>query len=240
MLRGATGFTSYHNHPGYCDGSGTVAEYAEAALAAGLTGLGLSSHAPVPFACTWTMPLARLPDYISEVRAAQAAYRDRLPIALGLELDYLHPDVAPDAAAFQAEQILAHGLDYLVASVHFVGHTADGEPWAVDAPGDSFDRQLRTIYGGDVRRLVTDYYERVAAMAAVAPGWGPPVVVGHIDKVKMWNVEGRYFDEMAGWYLALVDEALAAVARAGLVVEINTAGLGRPHGEPYPGPAVLW
>ena len=231
--------TSYHNHPAYCDGSGTVAEYAEAALAAGVAALGLSSHAPVPFVCDWTMPAERLPGYVADVRAAQAAYAGRLPILLGLELDYLNPELAPDGAAFQRDTILVHGLDYVVASVHFVGRAPDGAPWALDYTAESFDRQLEVIYQGDVRRLIEDYYAHVVALAATAPAWGLPVIVGHLDKIKMWNIGGRSFAEDAGWYLAAAETALRAIRDAGLVVEINTAGLRRPHGEPYPGPRLL-
>lgn len=239
MTPSPSGFTSYHNHPGYCDGSGTVAEYAESALAAGVAAIGLSCHAPTPFACGWTMPAARLPAYVAEVRAAQAAYAGRLPIALGLELDYLSPELVPDGAAFQRDEILARGLDYVVASVHFVGREPDGEPWTIDHTAESFARQLEAHYHGDVRRLIEDYFAHVAALAAAAPAWRLPAIVGHVDKVKMWNSDGRYFAETAGWYLAAADTALRAVREAGLVIEINTAGLRRAHGEPYPGPTLL-
>jgi histidinol-phosphatase (PHP family) len=230
---------SYHNHPGYCDGSGTVADYAEAALAAGLTSLGVSCHAPVPFTTSWTMPAAAVPAYVAEVRATRVAYQGRLDLRLGMEVDYLHPDVAPAGDAFQAEVAFAQPLDYVVASVHFVGHDPDGAPWAIDHTAESFADQLTHIYQGDVRRLLEDYFVRVVAMARAAAGWGRPVIVGHVDKVKMWNVGGRYFAEDAPWYLAAADEALAAIRAAGLVVEINTAGLPRAHGESYPGPRLL-
>ena len=239
MSTSAPPIGSYHNHPGYCDGSGTVAAYADAALAAGLTSLGLSCHAPVPFACDWTMPLPRLPEYRQEARAAQAAYQGRLPIYLGLEVDYLSPGVAGDGAAFQREHILSAGLDYIVASVHFVGLERDGAPWTVDNTGESFARQLEEVYAGDVRRLIEDYFALTVELAAAAPGWGVPVIVGHLDKAKMWNIGGRYFSEESDWYLTALERVLQAIQAAGLTIEINTAGLRRPHGEPYPGPRAL-
>jgi histidinol-phosphatase (PHP family) len=232
-------FGSYHNHVAYCDGSGTVEEYAEAALAAGLGSLGLSSHAPVPFATGWNMPLDRLDAYCQEVRAARDAYAGRLPIFLGLEIDYLAPDVAPDAEAFQRARLFSRDLDYAVLSMHFIGFDPDGEPWAVDTPGDSFDRQLQARYRGDVRRLMEEYWAQVAAMARMASSWRLPVIAGHIDKAKMWNVSMRYFSERAPWWREAAEAALAAISAAGLVVEINTAGLGRAHGESYPGPTLL-
>lgn len=231
--------TSYHNHLAYCDGSGTVVDYVDAALAANLESLGISCHAPVPFASDWNMPLASLPAYCAEVRAAQETYQGRLPIYLGVELDYIAPDIAPRGAAFHQEKVLPHRLDYVVASVHYVGHDPDGVPWTIDYTAESFERQLTEVYRGDVRRLIRDYYRRVVAMAQAAPSWQLPVIVGHVDKVKMWNVAGRYFAEDESWYLAAVDGALQAIRASGLVVEVNTAGLRRAHGEPYPGPRVL-
>lgn len=230
---------SFHNHPGYCDGSGSVEAYAEVALAAGLRSLGLSSHAPVPFACSWAMPLQRLPDYCGEVRAAQMSYRGRVRVWLGLELDYLSPRLTPEGTTFQRERVLACRPEYLVVSVHFVGRDSAGVPWAVDESAESFARQLAEVYGGDVRRLVKDYYGLVVEMAGTVPRWGLPAIVGHIDKIKMWNAGGGYFAEHAGWYLAAVEEALQAIRAAGLVVEVNTAGLRQGIGEPYPGPRIL-
>jgi len=230
---------SYHNHPHYCDGSGTVAEYAEAAVASGLDSLGLSCHAPVPFPSEWNMPLHSLHAYCAEVAEAQVAYRGKLRLFLGVELDYLAPDLIPEGEAFQREHVLTQPLDYVVASVHFVGRDPSGVPWTIDWTEESFARQLEEIYRGDVRRLVREYYRHVAAMAEVAPRWGLPVIVGHLDKIKMWNIDGRYFPEDAPWYRASVETALQAIRAAGLVVEINTAGLRTEHGEPYPAPWIL-
>jgi histidinol-phosphatase (PHP family) len=185
------------------------------------------------------MPAERLPDYVADVRAVQAAHADRLPISLGLELDYLAPDLVPGGTASQQETILSHGLDYVVLSTHFVGRDPDGAPWAIDSTGEAFARQLDAVYAGDVRRLIEDYFAHVVAMAEAAPALGLPVIVGHVDKVKMWNIGGRYFAEDAAWYLAASDAALRAIRDAHLVLEINTAGLRREHGESYPGPRLL-
>ncbi|MCX2728380.1 histidinol-phosphatase [Thermomicrobium sp. 4228-Ro] len=230
---------SYHNHPGYCDGSGSVEDYIVAARQAGLAAVGFSSHAPVPFPCDWTMTVERFQQYLTDVRAAQERWRGRFPIWLGVELDYLDPLLVPGGMAFQREVVLGTGLDYAVVSLHFVGRDGKGHPWAVDESAESFARQVEEVYGGDVRRLVEDYYRLLRQLVHWASTLGLPAVIGHLDKVKQWNLGGRYFSESAAWYRQAVERVLAAIRETGLPIELNTAGLRRAIAAPYPSEWVL-
>src|SRR5262249_16832806 len=129
--------SSLHTHSRYCDGRGEIREYAEAALAAGLGAYGASGHAPLPFPCDYAMPLASLDAYRDDVRRARDELAARLPIFLGLELDYV-----PGLGDFYAGELLGRGFDYFVASVHYVGEP--GAPlWAYDESEDAFIRELR-------------------------------------------------------------------------------------------------
>jgi histidinol-phosphatase (PHP family) len=119
--------------------------------------------------------------------------------------------------------------------VHFVGEDANGAPWACDLTREGFERGLRSLYGGDMRRLVGAYYERVRSLAA----WGRVAIMGHFDRIKKWNRGERYFKEDESWYRREVEAALAAVARAGLIVELNTVGWRNAVGRPYPSPWIL-
>ena len=66
---------------------------------------------------------------------------------LALELDYL-----PGLEGFCREQILPHGFDYFVGSVHFVGTDGEGMPWEIDESAERFASGLEGGWGGDVRR----------------------------------------------------------------------------------------
>ncbi len=230
---------SYHNHPGYCDGSGTVEAYIETAREAGLAAVGFSSHAPVPFPCDWTMTVERFQQYLTDVRAARERWLGRFPVWLGVELDYLEPALVPEGMAFQRAVVLSSGLDYAVVSLHFMGRDPEGQLWAVDESAEAFARQLEDVYRGDVRQLIEEYYGLLARLADWAARLDLPVVIGHLDKVKQWNVGERYFDDSAAWYQAAVERALLAISRAGLPIELNTSGLRRPIGAPYPGEWIL-
>jgi len=159
-----------------------------AAQAAGLAAVGVSSHAPVPFTCSWTMTLERFREYVADARVVQERWRGSYPVWVGVELDYLDAELVPDGAAFQRAHVLSAQLDYAVVSLHFVGRDSEGQPWAVDESAESFAQQVDVVYGGNVRRLVEDYYRLMEHLAAWAQGLRIPVVVGHLDKVKQWNV----------------------------------------------------
>ena len=108
--------TSYHTHSHYCDGEGEIVEMIDAAIAAGLNEVGITSHAPLPFETDWTMPSEQLPQYAAEVRALQERYRDRITVLFGAEIDYIP---GSEVDRFQREQLFPLGFDYFVGSVHF-------------------------------------------------------------------------------------------------------------------------
>lgn len=249
--------TSYHTHNRFCDGRGEIAEYAEAAIAAGLDALGISSHAPLTFPDSAAMPAADLPAYCAEVERLREAYRGRLRIHLSLEFDYI-PEMAGELWAIAAP----HRFDYLIGSVHFVGLDASGTPWPFDLTREGFERGLREQFGGDARRLVGAYYERVRGLAewsasagssawpdsGVRPGSSAGIdaratnrvaIVGHLDLIKIWNRDGAYFREDDQWYRREVEAALRACLEAGLIVEVNTCGWREGLDAPYPSPWIV-
>src|SRR3954464_1949233 len=114
---------NYHTHSRWCDGQGEIAEVIEAAIGAGLSQVGISSHAPVPFAASYALPLADLPGYRAEVLRLREVYRGRIDVLLSLEFDAL-----PQLLPFNRE-LLSHGFDYGIGSVHFLDADDDGHPW---------------------------------------------------------------------------------------------------------------
>jgi len=243
----------YHTHSHFCDGKGRLEEYAPAARRAGLRALGFSGHAPLPFRTGWTMPLERLPAYLAAARREQAAWRAAggLAIRVGLEVDIL-----PGLEAFYRRHVLPHGLDYVVASVHYV----DSPEHPVDLRAEDFVRSVQTAFGGSVERYVRRYYELVAELARTVASWGLPALLGHLDKVKMWfrSASGPGPDATTGsslpggesihqdfappcpyedmpWYREAALAALRAVRETGLILEVNTAGWRRAFVDaPYP------
>ncbi len=204
----------HHLHTWRCGhADGEMAAYVGAA--GGLAGVGFNDHLPFLDSKmndpTLAMSWDELPAYVEEV----SRLRDEpaTPVLLGIEADYIPGQ----------EKLLAWALadvpwDYVYGSVHLVGD------WPFDDSRyrDRFER-------ADVDRLYREYYGLVAVMAATGlyDVWSHPDVpkkFGHFPSNPVVEAE---------------HEALAAVARAGMVLEINTSGLRKPVGEIYPAPRIL-
>ncbi|OFX32509.1 MAG: hypothetical protein A2Z07_02980 [Armatimonadetes bacterium RBG_16_67_12] len=126
----------------------------------------------------------------------------------------------PECADQVWEMIAPYPFDYLIGSVHFVGTGAGGVPSAYDLSGRGFERGVKELFGGDIRQMVGEYYSRVRALVA----WGRVAILGHLDRIKLWNRGNRHFDEDEPWYCNEVEAALRACAHAGIIVELNTSG----------------
>ncbi|MFN8473632.1 MAG: histidinol-phosphatase [Anaerolineae bacterium] len=221
--------TSLHTHSRYCDGAGDIEDYIRAALDAGLPAFGASAHMPVPWPNDYAMPLDALPAYAQDVRALREKYRGQIEVYLGLELDY-----RPGIEGFAAQHLAPLAPDYLIGSVHYIGEL-DGEPWSFEHSAETFADGFARLYHGDARRLAEDYYALVRQAARV-PG---VVIVGHIDRIKMYNADDRFFDDDDAWYRDLVDATLADLAGRGVTVELNTAGWRRDCRSPFPAPWIV-
>ena len=222
--------TSYHTHSHYCDGQGQIVDMVEAAIAAGLTEIGISSHAPLPFETDWTIPPEQLTDYVAEVRALQAQYHDRIKVLLGAEIDFIPNS---EVARYQQDVIIPLGFDYFVGSVHFLGHR--NPPRSFDDTEEGFREILNEEYDGDIAAMTADYYHRMRQVLTI-PG---VKIVGHLDRTKRWNAGHTFFNGDEPWYLDAVDETLAAIAASGQIVELNTSGWRKGPDEPYPSAAIL-
>jgi len=219
--------SNYHMHSKYDDGQGELADYVRAALDLGMTSIGFSGHAPVPFATSWNIALDRLGAYRAEAEAARASHQHEIAVAVGLEVD-----VIPGLEGHFQQHIVPLGFDYFIGSVHFVGndpHT--GIPWEIDEGPDEVRRGLEDWYGNDIRRLVEDFY----ALERRVPRYLPALaIVGHMDRIKRFNYGDQFFSETAPWYRDAVDATLETYAQEDIIVELNTAGWRTPTGAAYP------
>lgn len=213
-----------HTHTTFGDGKHTPEEMALGAIRAGCRSLGFSEHSPMPPEAdpdSWAMGAEQEAGYRAEVLRLKEAYRDRLEICLGLELDADSP--AP-----------REPYDYLIGSVH--GIWKDGRCLSVDASPESLARDVREHFGGDYYAFAAACFRREAELADRTGCQ----IVGHFDLITKFNEGGRLFDEEAPRYRNAALEALEALMEHDVIFEINTGAISRGYRTvPYPAPFLL-
>jgi histidinol-phosphatase (PHP family) len=212
--------TDYHVHTARCGHAGGAArDYVLAAVARGLSEIAFTDHVPLYFLPGEdpdpgiAMTRAELPGYVAEVRALREEFAGRIDVLLGLEADY-----AEGHEAALEEILRAHEWDVVLGSVHWVSGA-----W-IDAPGAG---RRHEVEGSAA--LWREYYRLLAKASAS----GLFDVVTHFDLPKKFG--HRMPPEVAGAERAAVD----ATRRAGVAIEVSSAGLRKPVGEEYPSPRLL-
>jgi histidinol-phosphatase (PHP family) len=235
------GLSCLHTHTVFCDGKDEIESYCRRAWERGFHSLGFSAHAPVTrktgIVSDWNLPDSRLEEYLDAVRAARRRWEGRLPIYLGLEVDYIGGLMGPADRDYREM-----GLDYLIGVVHYLVPPRS-EPFTVDGSREELERGLGEGFGGDGEALMQAYWDQEAAMIRA----GGFEILGHVDLIKKNNrpPAGRAFFDPAGpAYLRRTGEIAAlageAASRSGMAVEVNTGGLNRGRvNETYPSPAML-
>ncbi|WP_291858011.1 histidinol-phosphatase [Marinilabilia sp.] len=206
-------WANYHGHSFFCDGQGAPEEYVLKAIDLGISTLGISSHAPLPFDTGWNMPLKKMPVYLNQLSRLKQKYRDRINLLTSMEVDYIPLLMGPGHPRIQTAN-----LDYIVGSVHFVETFADGCPFSIDDATPIFEKGINEIFKGDIRKLIKRYFELQREMLEKEP----PQIIGHLDKIRLHNRNQFFFDEKADWYIEEVRSTMMLAAGKGVIVEINT------------------
>jgi histidinol-phosphatase (PHP family) len=214
----------YHIHTRMCrHAEGEPREYVEHAIVVGMDEMGFADHLPFlhgweprhDLTDDWAMRVDELDGYCTTVLDLAQEYAGDVRIVLGVEADFI-PDTLEQTAAVLEQ----YPFEYVIGSVHIVG-----DRFGFDHP--EMAGRLEA-YGIDRIHLESLELTRRAAETGLFD------VAGHLDHAKKFGPPAD-----AGAVADAASSALRAVAAAGMRVEINTAGLRKPVGEAYPGPALL-
>ncbi len=207
-------WTNYHGHCKYCDGHGEIEEYIQQAIKNGMKKIGVSSHAPVPFDCFWTMKQDKLITYLNEIKNLKIKYKSEIEILTSLEIDYIPNVTGPDFSFFEDIK-----LDYIIGSIHFVDRFSNGKHWEMlDGGYELFIKGLDEIFGGDTNAMVKRFFRLNREMIETQNF----DIIGHLDKVKSINVYEDFFNEKSEWYIKEIESTLDLIASKNVIVEINT------------------
>ncbi len=222
--------TNFHTHCYYCDGKGSPEQMLESATQLGFQAVGFSSHAPLPFDNNICMPQEKLTAYLAHITKLKNSMD--IDVYLGLEIDYIRGLISPSDKMWHSLN-----LDYRIGSVHVLDPPSEARSLlTVDGPHDEFSVLLNDVYQGDVRLMVETYYQRVAQLC----GEGGFDILGHYDLVKKHNQAFSLFDENETWYKDVAIATLDAVAKAGVILEVNYGGILRGATQDvYPSPWLL-
>lgn len=222
-----------HARESSAHGQSSLHELLDRAVAIGLEAYGLSQHAPVSDArflyddereagLDLDGRMAQFQAYASASAAAVEAYRDRIEVLRGLEAEV----VPADSYATDTQRLRARfQFDYVVGSVHWV----DDQP--IDVSPGHFATAVERA--GGLPALLARYYDDLAAMVEALR----PEVLGHFDLPRLFS-EGEPAHEDAR-VRAARSAALELIGRHGALLEVNTAGIRKGLGSPYPVSAVL-
>lgn len=222
--------TNYHSHCDYCDGHAPMEDFVQAAIEAGFTSYGVSSHSPLPDYTGHNHVLQRdkVGEYINEIERLKIKYADKIELYASMEIDYIDDEFNPASEYFQSLE-----LDYRIGSVHFlkVGHRTVMD---ADTRPDKFVINLQQYYDNDLRQLVVDYFDTKMRMISL----GGFDFVGHADKVSMnaGRVDAGITSQV--WYRDKIRQYFEFIAQSKVMIEINTkafhsAGLFFPNEEHF-------
>jgi histidinol-phosphatase (PHP family) len=134
---------------------------------------------------------------------------DNIKILLGYEVDFT-PVVD--------KRVLERKVDYLIGSVHFLDN------WGFDNP--EFIKEWKNR---DVDDIYKEYFSLIEKMANSKMF----NIVGHVDLVKVFGHRPKKNIK------DIAKNAIKAIKKADMAVEINTAGLRKPVKELYPSDEIL-
>lgn len=212
------GITNYHTHTAFCDGKDTPSDVAREAYRQGLSALGFSAHAwyPVAEKDDWHINPAAYTDYVNEVRRLKDEYAGRMEILCGFEADYISGIASPSDPFYRDI-----GADYVIGSVHYLVH--DGGYFTVDGPVEEVRDGVKTLYKGDAKAAVCEYFELQRLMLRD----GGFEIWAHGDLFRKRNGVLHLFNERDSWYREQIAATAKEAARSTVIAEINTGGMAR-------------
>lgn len=200
-----------HNHTTLCNhATGTSEEYIQSAIKNGIDIFGFSDHAPMDFDPKYRMAFNDMDSYENEILTLKESYKKDIEILLAYEVDFL--------PGHMDRRVLDAKVDYLIGSVHFI------KEWGFDNP--EFIGKYKTA---DIDEIWQEYFDTIEALAKS----GHFDIAGHLDLIKVFNFMPKKDIR------SIAQNAMKAIKKSNMTLELNVAGLRKPVKEAYPSPLLL-
>lgn len=208
--------TNYHTHTKYCDGSGRLREFIEAAIAKRFDILGISPHSLYPFSSTWHIASRNIPTYLKKIRKLKDEYQDSITLLAGFEADYIEGLTFPDSDFYSSLDV-----DYLIGSVHYIV-TSSGS-FTIDGSASEVKKGIKKFFNSDAKNAINNYFYTQRKMLESCKF----EILAHPDVCRRRNNELHLFDESDKWYKSEIEATVDVIRKAGVIVEVNTGGWAR-------------
>ena len=200
-----------HNHTTRCNhAKGSMESYIKRAIELGIDIYGFSEHAPMNFDSYYRLNFNEMHAYQDDVLRLKEKYKNNIKILMGYEVDYLK--------GHMDKRVLKADVDYLIGSIHFLGE------WGFDNPEFNDEYKNR-----EIDQIWQEYFDNIEAMAKT----GYFDIVGHLDLIKIFKFIPKRDIRL------IAQNALKAIKKSNMVIELNSAGLRKPIKEIYPSPLLL-
>ena len=200
-----------HNHTSLCNhATGSTQEYIQAAIKNKIDVFGFSDHAPMDFDPKYRMSFDQMPDYENDILTLKEHYKNEIEILLAYEVDYL--------PGHMDRRVLDAKVDYFIGSVHFI------KEWGFDNP--EFIGKYKTA---NIDEIWQEYFDTIENLAKS----GHFDIAGHLDLIKVFNFMPKKDIR------SIAQNALKAIKKSNMTLELNVAGLRKPVKESYPSPLLL-
>ena len=200
----------YHTHTFLSDGRDSHSQLLKSAISKGISEIGFSDHVSIK-PVGWALPVNRIDDMISSIRAIQASDNKGVSVKFGVEMDYF-----PGMEKFIGQVLRLMPLDYAIGSVHFI------DSW-------NFDTDIAPYDSMDIDKFYQQYFKLVQQSAKSKLF----DIIGHCDLAKKFAYYPSFkLDE-------LYDQTAKIFKESDVVVEVNTSGRIKPCEEFYPSASFL-
>ncbi len=200
-----------HNHTTLCNhATGSIEEYVLKAIEQKIDIFGFSDHAPMDFDFEYRMNFKQMQNYKNEILHVKEKYTNKIEILYAYEVDFLPNHMD--------RRVLEADVDYLIGSVHFINE------WGFDNP-----EFIGRYEHEDIDFIWQEYFKLIEQMAESRYF----DIVGHIDLIKVF----KYLPKKP--ILEIATDAMKAIKKADMTLELNVAGYRKPIKEAYPSRELL-
>ncbi len=169
-------------------------------------------------------------DFVARMRGLREKFAGRIEVRCGVELEWLGTGLGMQWN--RAKLFQAHGVDFVVSSVHFA-------PNGIPYDGSAEDTRHLIEERGGVEPFWAAYFDELIEM--VDASWQMISVVGHLDLPKLYAPLPACFTDLdaAGSETARrLFTLLEMIAERNLALDVNLSGIRKGVGI-YPHPEIL-